>query len=321
MGGTKVAHRRLALGAFALVNGTVSIGLMALAARFSHQPLVFPSLGPTAFLLFYRPRAEVSCPRNALIGHLIGALAGLGALAAFGLLDQGPALTHLTDARIGAAATSLGLTAGFMVWAGAPHPPAGATTLIISLGFLHTPAAVGVLMLGVALLVAQGLVVNRMAGIDYPFWGPRRPSRPLQLAAGHGAGSTGGDHAMLYTVFVDATGESPAGTENFDRLRAILAQQAQELTVRPREWTGMFTVQARDVDQAAELVRSRVVEAEREAGLPDWPFECWEVRETLCRLDDQLPAWHPHRPAVHLHRPRVRLHRPSLRPPSLSGRR
>src|SRR5579884_2017448 len=199
----RVANHRLPLGAFALVNGTVSIALMALAARVSHQPLVFPSLGPTAFLIFYRPHVEASCPRNALIGHLIGALAGLGALAAFGLIDQGPALSHLSSARIGAAATSLGLTAGVMIWAGTPHPPAGATTLIVSLGFLHTPAAVGVLMLGVALLVGQGLVVNRWMGIDYPLWAPHPPLRPLPSAAARPAGgqSQGDASGMLHTVF------------------------------------------------------------------------------------------------------------------------
>ncbi len=79
--------------------------------------------------------------------------------------------------RIGAAATSLGLTAAAMIWIGTPHPLAGATTLIVSLGFLHTPAAVAVLMIGVTLLVAQGLAVNRWAGIHYPLWGPRHLTR------------------------------------------------------------------------------------------------------------------------------------------------
>jgi hypothetical protein len=304
-------HRQAAL---ALVNGTVSIGLMALAARLSHQPLVFPSLGPTAFLLFYRPYAEASCPRNALIGHLIGALAGLGSLAAFGLLDQGPALTHLGAARIGAAATSLGLTAGAMIWVGTPHPPAGATTLIVSLGFLHTPAAVGVLMLGVVLLVAQGLVVNRWTGIDYPFWAPHPPLRPLPDAAGPRAdnASSGGAPAMLHTVFVNATGEAPAGAAEFDRLRAVLDGQARELTCRSREWTCMFTVEAADIDQAAEIVRRRVADADAEAGLAKWNFDCWEVRETLMRLDGDPPPWHPHVHAPHLHAPRVHLHAPHL---------
>lgn len=53
---------RLPLGFLALVNGVTSIGLMAVAAQLTHEPLVFPSLGPTAFLLFYTgptPRCTV----------------------------------------------------------------------------------------------------------------------------------------------------------------------------------------------------------------------------------------------------------------------
>jgi CBS-domain-containing membrane protein len=60
-----------------------------------------------------------------------------------------------------------------MVWARVPHPPAGATTLIVSLGILREPWQLGVLMVGVALLVVQGFVINRVAGIDYPAWAPR----------------------------------------------------------------------------------------------------------------------------------------------------
>ena len=70
----------------------------------------------------------------------------------------------------GAAAVSLGLTALLMVWFGVPHPPAGATTLIISLGILTTLTDFVVLLLGVALLVLQGIAINRLAGIDYPLW-------------------------------------------------------------------------------------------------------------------------------------------------------
>jgi hypothetical protein len=37
-------------------------------------------------------------------------------------------------------------------------------------------------MLAVCLLVLQGIVINRLAGIDYPLWAPR--------AAGPGPGAT-----------------------------------------------------------------------------------------------------------------------------------
>lgn len=163
------------LGLFATVNGVVSIGLMAFAALITGAPFVFPSLGPTAFLLFYTPMAPTACPRNTLAGHAIGAAAGYFALVVFGLQDAGPALsTGVTAPRVGAAAISLGLTSGLMVWARVPHPPAGATTLIVSLGILHEPWQLAVLMLAVFLLVLQGLSINRLAGIPVPLWGPAR---------------------------------------------------------------------------------------------------------------------------------------------------
>lgn len=76
--------------------------------------------------------------------------------------------------RVGAAALSLALTSGLMVWFKVPHPPAGATTLIVSLGILRTPFQLSVLMLAVVALTVQGYVINRAAGIDYPIWAPRQ---------------------------------------------------------------------------------------------------------------------------------------------------
>jgi CBS-domain-containing membrane protein len=162
------------LGLFAFVNGLIAIAVMSFAAYVTGEPFVFPSLGPTAFLLFYTPLLAASCPRNTLGGHAIGAAAGYLALVVFGLTDAAPALaTSVTGARVGAAALSLGLTSGAMVWARVPHPPAGATTLIVSLGIFHEPRQLVLLMLAVALLVVQGFVINRLAGIPYPVWGPR----------------------------------------------------------------------------------------------------------------------------------------------------
>jgi CBS-domain-containing membrane protein len=164
------------MGWFALVNGVVSIGVMAAAAWATGSPFVFPSLGPTAFLFFYTPTAASAAPRNTVFGHLIGAVAGYLALVMFGLTEAAPAFeTGVSAARVGAAAVSLGLTSGLMVWLRVPHPPAGATTLIVSLGILRTPGQLAVLMLAVVLLTVQGFVINRLAGIDYPSWRPRPP--------------------------------------------------------------------------------------------------------------------------------------------------
>jgi CBS-domain-containing membrane protein len=164
------------LAVFAFVNGLIAIGVMSLIAFVTSEPFVFPSLGPTAFLLFYTPLLAAACPRNTLGGHAIGAAAGYLALVVFGLTHAPPALaTSVTGARVGAAALSLGLTSGAMVLARVPHPPAGATTLIVSLGIFHEPRQLVVLMIAVVLLVVQGFAINRLAGIDYPVWAPRPP--------------------------------------------------------------------------------------------------------------------------------------------------
>lgn len=166
-------HRIPILAAFAFINGCVSIGLMAVLAVLTNSPFIFPSLGPTAFLFFYTPTAPPASPRNAVVGHLIGVCAGYFALAVTGLTSA-PAATAIGVSwpRAIAAALSLGLTAGLMVLLRSPHPPAGATTLIVSLGILHSPLSLLILMAGVIVLTLQAIVINKLAGIDYPWWNP-----------------------------------------------------------------------------------------------------------------------------------------------------
>lgn len=159
------------MGLFAGVNGLIAIAIVSAVAFVTGQPFIFPSLGPTAFLLFYTPTNPAASPRNTIIGHAVGAAAGYLALVIFGLTNDPPALaTEVTGGRIGAAAVSLALTSAIMVWLKVPHPPAGATTLIVSLGILRELDQLAILMLAVILLTAQGLVINRLAGIDYPTW-------------------------------------------------------------------------------------------------------------------------------------------------------
>jgi CBS domain-containing membrane protein len=163
---------RLVMGAFAFVNGCIGIGVMSAVALATGSPFVFPSLGPTAFLHFYTPVAPAASPRNTVCGHLIGVTAGVLSLELFDLRDAGPALSDMTGARVGAVALSLGLTSGAMVWLGVPHPPAGATTMIISLGILTEIDHLAVLMVAVVLLTLQAFVINRLAGLPYPAWSP-----------------------------------------------------------------------------------------------------------------------------------------------------
>jgi CBS domain-containing membrane protein len=171
---TKRYARIPVLALFSFINGCISIGIMSALALVSRSPFVFPSLGPTAFLFFYTPRAPTASPRNTIIGHTIGVLTGYLSLVITGLTAAGPALTvGVTWPRVLAAALSLGLTSGLMVLFKSPHPPAGATTLIISLGILTKPWQLLLLMIAVVLLTGQAIAINRLAGIPYPLWNPK----------------------------------------------------------------------------------------------------------------------------------------------------
>ena len=167
-------HTRVyVLALFSFINGCISIGIMSALALITHTPFIFPSLGPTAFLFFYTPTAPTASPHNTIIGHAIGVFAGYFALVVTGLTLAGPALAvGVSWPRVIAAALSLGLTSGLMVLLKSPHPPAGATTLIISLGLLTKPWQLVVLMLALVLLTLQAIAINRLAGIPYPLWGP-----------------------------------------------------------------------------------------------------------------------------------------------------
>lgn len=171
---------------FALYNflsGFLSIGLMAAFAVILHSPFIFPSLGPTAFHYFSRQTAPTASPRNAIIGHLIGIVAGYFSLVVTGLTSAGPAIANgVTWPRVIAAALSLGLTAGLMILFRASHAPAGATTLIISLGILTQPWQLVVLMVAIILLTIQAIAINRLFGMPLPLWS--QPAAPVKSVDG-----------------------------------------------------------------------------------------------------------------------------------------
>ncbi|MEX1057187.1 MAG: HPP family protein [Natronospirillum sp.] len=177
-------NRRAVLAGFGLLNAGLSIVLVSLVALMTQEPFIFPSLGATAFILFHVPLAESASPRNTFCGHLTGAAVGLLSLYFFGLYDQAPVyLSGLDTARVGAAALSLGLTGCLMVLLRVVHPPAGATALIVSLGLMPDPGQLPALMAGVALLLAQAFLMNRLAGIPYPVWSAKKAASLNRIAS------------------------------------------------------------------------------------------------------------------------------------------
>lgn len=162
---------RLVWAVYVCVNGFITIGLLGLLALLTGSPFVFPSLGPTAYLFFFSPLAEVSSPRNTILGHAIGLLCGyvafVLAVASSPPFGMNPGV-H--GPRLLAAALSLSATGALMALLRVSHPPAGATTLIVSLGIISEPRELFIIEVAVILLTVQAFAINRLAGIPYPVW-------------------------------------------------------------------------------------------------------------------------------------------------------
>lgn len=136
-------------------------------------PFIFPSLGPTAFLISIDPLAKNSSPKHVVLGHLIGVICGYLSLQIFQLTDaQAMYVSGVSLAYVGAAALALALTSFFMIIFSVEHPPAGATTLIVSLGVMHTIPSLVILMMSVILLCVMSWMILNKRGIQYPVWSP-----------------------------------------------------------------------------------------------------------------------------------------------------
>ena len=158
-----------------LAGSALPLVVAGAVAALTHQPWLFPSLGPAVMLHVEKPGAPESSPRNTLVGHVVALLAGYAFLAACGLTGHGSVLQEgVTPARIVAAAGSLAVTAAVLFLLRASHPPAGATTLIVSLGLLHTPAQLLTAALAVVLVTAVDWMYNRMTGQHMPLWSARQ---------------------------------------------------------------------------------------------------------------------------------------------------
>lgn len=123
----------------------------------SGQPFIFPSLGPTAFILAFERRGERTRSFRIVGSHIIGGIAGL---LAYWLLASGvtitvtpPALSMEGFSLAASATLSIILTSWGMIATDTIHAPACATTLIVSLGLLSTPVQVGIIIVSVLILV------------------------------------------------------------------------------------------------------------------------------------------------------------------------
>ncbi|HXO17643.1 MAG TPA: HPP family protein [Candidatus Dormibacteraeota bacterium] len=167
---------RIAWMLFVFVNTFVAIAVLATIAMLSKAPFIFPSLGASAILMFYSPPLPTASPRSVILGHAIGILCGYAALVLTGLQNSPSVMIMGVDEmRVFAASLSIALTGALMVFFRVTHPPAGATALVISLGVFTKVYQLPIMELAVIILTLQAIIVNKLAGVDYPTWTPRTP--------------------------------------------------------------------------------------------------------------------------------------------------
>jgi HPP family len=128
-----------------------------------HMPLIFASLGPTAYELVEQPQIRSARTYNVIVGHLVGL--GAGFLSVFVLnawLQPNVLATgDVTSARLGAAIISVTLTTFLTLLLKAGQPAALATTLLVSLGAMQTKRDALAIIAGVLLVTALGEPIRR----------------------------------------------------------------------------------------------------------------------------------------------------------------
>lgn len=159
----EMQQHRLGGAAYAAVLAILTLTVTGVVGLLIKQPWLFPSLGPTVMLFFESPRQPSARPLNTIVGHVIGIAVGFACYTAFGLtgLPSAP-LGGLTVSYVAAGALAVGVTTAVLKLTNLSHPPAGASTLIVALGILHTPIQLLSMVGAVLLITAAGWAFNRL---------------------------------------------------------------------------------------------------------------------------------------------------------------
>jgi CBS-domain-containing membrane protein len=143
----------------------VAVVVPGALAVWTHQLLLFASLGPTAALMIQEPRHPAADWYNAVIGHTLGMLAACVVVWLLAL-DNTPSIFaqhEISWTRVSAAALSLTLALTLENLAKVKHPPAASTTLLIALGsFRPVWRDCAAIVVGVASVTLGAEIVKRL---------------------------------------------------------------------------------------------------------------------------------------------------------------
>jgi CBS-domain-containing membrane protein len=168
VGRLEQAEGGLQAGAWSAVVCVVGLAVVGALGVLLKEPWVFPSLGPTLMVLAETPGQPAAHPRSVLVGHVVGVAAGYLALLLTGLRTHPTVLQEgLSWPRVVAACLSVAVTTLVLQALRSPHPPSGATTLIVSLGLFKTASSLGVLLLSVLVCTVVAVVLNLGLGVRH----------------------------------------------------------------------------------------------------------------------------------------------------------
>jgi CBS-domain-containing membrane protein len=131
--------------------------IVAVIGWSTHRPLIFASIGPTAYELIEQPHRKSARPYSIVVGHLIAVIAGLIAVYGTGAWSvpavslSGVPLLRVWAATLAAALTVLGTLA-----LRASQPAAVSTSLVVSLGSMQRWQDGLIIMAAILIITAFG---------------------------------------------------------------------------------------------------------------------------------------------------------------------
>ena len=138
----------------------LSVGAVGLAL---HKPLLFASLGPTAYEQCEYPHRRSSRPWNVIGGHMVAIVLGFAAVAILNVWGAGKINgdTAVNWPRLAASALAVAATAGVNMLLQATQPAAFASALLVTMGTFQSARGAVSLVASVLLIGFIGEVVRR----------------------------------------------------------------------------------------------------------------------------------------------------------------
>ncbi len=131
----------------------------------AHMPLIFTSLGPTAYELAEKPDSPSAKAYNIIVGHFIALAAAffsLWLLHAWGA-PKVASSELVSSPRLWASVLAVVITTAATLTLKASQPAALSTTLLVSLGTMQSGRDAIAIMIAVLMLTAIGEPVRRMS--------------------------------------------------------------------------------------------------------------------------------------------------------------